>query len=282
MARGVNLSFQRFHGSDRYLTNEALETAVNVAVALQKPLLVRGEPGTGKTELAAAIAQGLDMPLIRWHVKSTTRAQEGLYTYDTVQRLYDSRFDDGQVKDIRHYIQLGPLGQAFTSERRSVLLIDEVDKADLEFPNDLLNELDRMSFYIPELREEVAAQQRPVVIITSNNEKELPDPFLRRCIFHFIEFPDEELLGRILEVHHPGLEDQLVKQVLQAFLGLREAPLRKRPSTSELIDWVAALRAAGVKSVSLDQLPMLGTLIKKEQDLQLLQERVSRRGHWRN
>jgi len=253
-----------------------------VAVALQKPLLVRGEPGTGKTELAAAIAQGLDMPLIRWHVKSTTRAQEGLYTYDTVQRLYDSRFDDGQVKDIRHYIQLGPLGQAFTSERRSVLLIDEVDKADLEFPNDLLNELDRMSFYIPELREEVAAQQRPVVIITSNNEKELPDPFLRRCIFHFIEFPDEELLGRILEVHHPGLEDQLVKQVLQAFLGLREAPLRKRPSTSELIDWVAALRAAGVKSVSLDQLPMLGTLIKKEQDLQLLQERVSRRGHWRN
>ena len=163
-----------------------------------------------------------------------------------------------------------------------MLLIDEVDKADLEFPNDLLNELDRMSFYIPELREEVAAQQRPVVIITSNNEKELPDPFLRRCIFHFIEFPDEELLGRILEVHHPGLEDQLVKQVLQAFLGLREAPLRKRPSTSELIDWVAALRAAGVKSVSLDQLPMLGTLIKKEQDLQLLQERVSRRGHWRN
>lgn len=276
------MSFQRFHGSDRYLTNESLETAVNCAIALEKPLLVRGEPGTGKTELAQAIAQGLHLPLIRWHIKSTTRAQEGLYTYDTVQRLYDSRFDHTQVHDIRHYIQMGPLGQAFTSKEKVVLLIDEVDKADLEFPNDLLNELDRMSFSIPELREEVQAINRPVVIITSNNEKELPDPFLRRCIFHFIEFPDEELLGRILEVHHPGLNAELASQALQAFMSLREAPLRKRPSTSELIDWIAALRAAGITNLGLNQLPMLGTLIKKEQDLQLLQDRVSRRGHWRN
>ncbi|MFN8612809.1 MAG: MoxR family ATPase [Vulcanimicrobiota bacterium] len=276
------MSFRKFHGSDRYLTNHGLEMAVNTAIALEKPLLVRGEPGTGKTELAVAIAKGLGMPLIRWHVKSTTRAQEGLYTYDTVQRLYDSRFDDTAVHDIRHYIHHGPLGQAFSSDERVVLLIDEVDKADIEFPNDLLNELDRMSFTIPELREEVVAKHRPVVIITSNNEKELPDPFLRRCIFHFIEFPDEELLGRILKVHHPQLEESLSQQALQAFLSLREAPLRKRPSTSELIDWVAALKAAGISSFNLEQLPMLGTLIKKEQDLQLIQERVTRRGHWRN
>lgn len=276
------MNFQRFRGSDRYLTNESLESAVNCALALEKPLLVRGEPGTGKTELAEAIATGLSMPLIRWHVKSTTRAQEGLYTYDTVQRLYDSRFGDGQTSEIRHYIHLGPVGQAFTSQERVVLLIDEVDKADLEFPNDLLNELDRMRFTIPELREEVVALHRPVVIITSNNEKELPDPFLRRCIFHYIEFPDEELLGRILQVHHPELEENLAQQALQAFLALREAPLRKRPSTSELIDWVAALRAAGISSLSLQQIPLLGTLVKKEQDLQVLQERVSRKGHWRN
>lgn len=276
------MSFQKFSGSDRYLTNDSLESAVNCALALEKPLLVRGEPGTGKTELAEAIAHGLGMPLLRWHVKSTTRAQEGLYTYDTVQRLYDSRFGDGQVLDIRNYIHLGPVGQAFTSPEKVVLLIDEVDKADIEFPNDLLNELDRMRFSIPELREEIVAQHRPAVIITSNNEKELPDPFLRRCIFHYIEFPDEELLGRILKVHHPNLEEDLAQQALQAFLALREAPLRKRPSTSELIDWVAALRAAGISSLSLQQIPLLGTLVKKEQDLQVLQDRVSRKGHWRN
>jgi len=275
-------SFLRFKGSQRYLTNEALEMAVNCALALEKPLLIRGEPGTGKTELAQAIAQGLDMPLITWHIKSTTRAQEGLYHYDTVQRLYDSRFGDGSVGDIRNYIHLGPVGKAFTAESRVVLLIDEVDKADLEFPNDLLHELDRMRFSISELHEEVVARHRPVVVITSNNEKELPDPFLRRCIFHYIEFPNEELLGRILKVHHPDLEEGLAQQALQAFLSLREAPLRKRPSTSELIDWIAALRAAGVANLVLDQLPLLGTLVKKEQDLAMLQERVSRRGHWRN
>lgn len=273
--------FQRFRGSDRYLTSESLESAVNCALALEKPLLVRGEPGTGKTELAEAIATGLGMQLIRWHIKSTTRAQEGLYTYDTVQRLYDSRFGDGKL-DIRQYIHLGPVGQAFRSPEKVVLLIDEVDKADIEFPNDLLNELDRMRFHIPELREEIMAEHRPMVLITSNNEKELPDPFLRRCIFHFIEFPDQDLLGRILRVHHPDLDDNLAQQALQAFLSLREAPLRKRPSTSELIDWVAALRASGITSFSLDQLPMLGTLIKKEQDLQTLQEKFTRRGGWRN
>lgn len=276
------MSFDRFRGSDRYLTSPSLESAVNCALALEKPLLVRGEPGTGKTELAHAIAAGLGMPLIRWHIKSTTRAQEGLYTYDTVQRLYDSRFGDGGPLDIRNYIHLGPVGEAFRSEERVVLLIDEVDKADIEFPNDLLNELDRMRFSIPELREEVEARHRPMVVITSNNEKELPDPFLRRCIFHFIEFPDEELLGRILRVHHPDLDDELADQALQAFLALRETPLRKRPSTSELIDWVAALRAAGIKRFTLEQLPLLGTLVKKEQDLQTLQERITRRGGWRN
>jgi len=272
------VSFQKFRGSDRYLTNDSLESAVNCALALEKPLLVRGEPGTGKTELAEAIAHGLGMPLLRWHVKSTTRAQEGLYTYDTVQRLYDSRFGDGQILDIRNYIHLGPVGQAFTSPEKVVLLIDEVDKADLEFPNDLLNELDRMRFTIPELREEVVALHRPAVIITSNNEKELPDPFLRRCIFHYIEFPDEELLGRILKVHHPNLEEDLAQQALQAFLALREAPLRKRPSTSELIDWLKLLLTDDIDPETLKQRdpsklipPMAGALLKNEADVQLFE-----------
>src|SRR3954467_3646900 len=199
-------TFARFHGTDRYLTDPALEAAVNCAVTLERPLLIKGEPGTGKTQLAEAIAEALKLPLISWSVKSTTRAQDGLYLYDTVQRLYDARFGDGDAKDIARYIRLGPLGQAFSAPERVVLLIDEVDKADIEFPNDLLHELDRMRFRILETGEEIVARQRPIVVITSNNEKELPDAFLRRCVFHFIDFPDTDLMRRIVGVHHPGLD----------------------------------------------------------------------------
>ncbi len=266
--------FRRFEGTDRYLTSTGLEAAVNCALALERPLLVRGEPGTGKTQLAEAIAAGLGMRLIHWPVKSTTRAQDGLYVYDTVQRLYDSRFGDGDVRDIRRYIKLGPLGEAFASEKRVVLLIDEVDKADLEFPNDLLHELDRMRFAISETRDEIVAKERPVVVITSNAEKELPDAFLRRCVFHFIEFPDRELMARIVRVHHPKLETKLLEQALAAFYTLRDVDgLRKRPSTSELIDWIAALRRAGIANVELDgSIPFLGALIKREQDLMAVAE----------
>jgi MoxR-like ATPase len=261
--------FRKFQGTNRYLTSRGLEAAVNCALALERPLLVRGEPGTGKTQLAEAIAAALGLRLIYWPVKSTTRAQDGLYVYDTVQRLYDSRFGDGDVRDIRRYIKLGPLGEAFSAPARVVLLIDEVDKADIEFPNDLLHELDRMRFTVSETRDEIAARERPVVIITSNAEKELPDAFLRRCVFHFIEFPDRELMARIVRVHHPDLETRLLEQTLESFYALRDiAGLRKRPSTSELIDWIAALRRAGVSSVKLDEnLPFLGALLKREQDL---------------
>jgi MoxR-like ATPase len=270
-------SFLRFTGTDRYLTSEALEAAVNCALVLERPLLVKGEPGTGKTLLAEAVSRALGAKLITWHVKSTTKAQDGLYVYDTVQRLYDSRFGDGDVKDIRRYIRLGPMGQSFTSEERAVLLIDEVDKADIEFPNDLLHELDRMRFRITELDEEVAATRRPVVIITSNNEKELPDAFLRRCVFHFIDFPDQELMRRIVAVHHPGMDEALLGQALKIFYELRDMKrLRKRPSTSELIDWIAVLRAAGVANMQLsDKLPFLGALLKKEQDLVALADQLS-------
>ena len=274
----------RFSGTQSYLTNEALEAAVNCALVLQKPLLVRGEPGTGKTLLAEAVSEGLGLPLITWHVKSTTRAQEGLYHYDTVQRLYDSRFGDGDVRDIRKYIKLGPLGNAFKAEQRSVLLIDEVDKADLEFPNDLLHELDRMRFKISETGEEVVAKQRPVVIITSNAEKELPDAFLRRCVFHFIDFPDRDLMGRIVDVHHPALNEGLVKQAMDAFYAIRNMQrLRKRPSTSELVDWIAMLKNMGVTTVKLDgNLPFLGTLLKKEQDLSAYADQLSGGARWRS
>jgi MoxR-like ATPase len=260
----------RFAGTDSYLTSEALRSAVDCALVLQRPLLVKGEPGTGKTLLAEAIAKALGAPLFTWHVKSTTKAQDGLYVYDAVQRLYDSRFNDKDVHDIRAYIRLGPLGQAFVSKERAVLLIDEVDKADLEFPNDLLHELDRMRFRIHETDEELVAAHRPVVVITSNNEKDLPDAFLRRCVFHFIEFPDEALMRRIVQVHHPRLETSLLDQSLAVFFQLRAMTrLRKRPSTSELIDWLAALQAAGISSVTLEeQLPFLGALLKREQDFQ--------------
>jgi len=261
--------FRRFRGTERYLTNDALESAVNCALALERPLLVKGEPGTGKTLLAEAIRDSLGAELIRWHVKSTTRAQDGLYVYDTVQRLYDSRFGDGDVKDIRRYIRLGPLGRAFSATMRTVLLIDEVDKADIEFPNDLLHELDRMRFNVLETGDEIVARERPVVVITSNNEKELPDAFLRRCVFHFIDFPDTELMKRIVSVHHPNVAEALVDQALSVFSEIRAMTrLRKRPSTSELIDWIAVLRKSGATSVRLErELPFLGALLKKEQDL---------------
>ena len=267
--------FQRFRGTDRYLTSSALESAVNCALALERPLLVRGEPGTGKTMLAESIAAGLGLRLIHWPVKSTTRAQDGLYVYDTVARLYDSRFGDGDVKDIKRYIRLGPLGEAFAAPSRVVLLIDEIDKADLEFPNDLLHELDRMRFFVSETKEEIAAKERPVVVITSNAEKELPDAFLRRCVFHFIEFPDRELMARIVRVHHPGLETKLLEKALQSFYALRDTHgLRKKPSTSELIDWIAALRRAGLSTKELESsVPFLGVLLKREQDLLLVAER---------
>ncbi|HEX8441777.1 MoxR family ATPase [Archangium sp.] len=268
----------RFRGTDSYLSSEGLQAAVNCALTLQRPLLVRGEPGTGKTLLAEAVAESLGLRLLTWHVKSTTRAQDGLYVYDTVQRLYDSRFGDGDVRDIRRYIRLGPLGEAFASKERVVLLIDEVDKADVEFPNDLLHELDQMRFRVTETNEDVAATHRPVVIITSNNEKELPDAFLRRCVFHFIDFPDQELMRRIVEVHHPGLDASLTEQALKVFYELRGfTRLRKRPTTSELVDWISVLKANGVAHVKLDEnLPFLGALLKREQDLMAVAEAFGR------
>ncbi len=268
--------FDQFQGTASYIASEDLRHAVNVAVALARPLLVRGEPGTGKTLLAENLASSLGLPLIRWHVKSTTKARDGLYVYDTVARLHDSRFDSANVRDIAKYIKLGPLGEALDSPTRVVLLIDEIDKADLEFPNDLLHELDTMKFRIDETGREVAAKERPIVIITSNNEKELPDAFLRRCVFHYIQFPTRELMAEIVRVHHPDITDRVLDNSLEVFFGLRATPkLRKKPSTSELIDWIMALKKAGVDLARVSGgIPFLGTLLKTEQDVELLGKRA--------
>lgn len=275
----INPGFRRFGGTRSYITSPPLEQAVNAAIALSRPLLIKGEPGTGKTVLAQHVAQVLGMRLLRWQIKSTTRAADGLYVYDTVQRLHDSRFGDANVSDIRRYIRLGPLGEAFRSPDQVVLLIDEVDKADIEFPNDLLHELDIMSFDIVETGERVNATHRPIVVITSNNEKELPDAFLRRCVFHYIDFPDAALMARIVNVHYPEIERQLLDDCIATFYTLRDVPgLRKRPSTSELIDWIAALRSSGIDTSRLVlQLPFLGTLIKNERDLELVAAATGKR-----
>jgi MoxR-like ATPase len=264
-------AFQRFEGTSRYIADEGLLSAVNAAVALQRPLLVKGEPGTGKTLLAHAIAEALDMPLLTWHVKSTTRAVDGLYHYDVVQRLNDSRFGDHDVSDIRRYIKLGVLGRAFSADEPVVVLIDEVDKADLEFPNDLLRELDEMAFTIPELDETIATRHRPVVVITSNAEKELPDAFLRRCVFHYVEFPDRERMTRIVGVHHPAIGDKLLDAALDRFFVMRKTQgLRKPPSTSELIDWLTVLVRSGLDPDQIrSQDPFLGVLLKQQGDLEL-------------
>ena len=258
-----------FSGNENYVVTPELMDAVNVSIALKKPLLIKGEPGTGKTVLAQAIAESLDMPLIVWSIKSTTKAQDGLYMYDTVQRLYDSQFGEGNVSDIAQYIRLGKLGEAFTSDKQAVLLIDEIDKADLEFPNDLLWELDRMEFYISETKETVCTKHRPIVIITSNAEKELPDAFLRRCIFHYIEFPTEDKMREIIKVHFGNVDQKLVNEALKAFYDIRQMrDIQKKPSTSELLDWIQALQIAGCDVTKIaDEIPYMGVLLKKNQDI---------------
>ncbi len=268
-----------FHGTDRYLASADLKDAVNVAIGLQRPLLIKGEPGTGKTVLAESIAEGLGLELLTWNVKSTTKAKEGLYVYDTVQRLNDARFGDNDVSDISAYIKFGAMGRAFKSDTRKVLLIDEIDKADMEFPNDLLHELDRMSFFVDETGETVTAQERPIVIITSNNEKELPDAFLRRCVFHWIAFPTAEMMQDIVRVHHPDVDEALLKQALARFYLIRDEPaVRKRPSTSELIDWLSALMRAGMTPEQIEEtLPFLGVLLKREQDIDAIRNPKPRR-----
>lgn len=261
-----------YKGSSDYIVSDDLRNSVNIAIALGKPLLIKGEPGTGKTVLAQSIADALGKELIIWNIKSTTKAQEGLYVYDTVQRLYDSQFGERNVADIKQYIKLGKLGEAFQSEKQVVLLIDEIDKADLEFPNDLLWELDQMTFYIPETKETISAKSRPIVIITSNAEKELPDAFLRRCIFHYIEFPDTDAMEKIIRVHHPHVEKKLLEQAMETFYMLRNIPnIQKKPSTSELIDWLQALVVGGISPNKIKQdLPFLGVLLKKNEDLDTL------------
>ncbi|MGE0734955.1 MAG: AAA family ATPase [Alphaproteobacteria bacterium] len=266
---------QKFTGTDSYVATEDLMVAVNAAVALQRPLLIKGEPGTGKTILAHEVAKALNKRLIEWHIKSTTKAQQGLYEYDAVNRLRDSQLGDERVRDIRNYIVKGKVWEAFDADAAPVLLIDEIDKADIEFPNDLLLEIDRMEFFVYETRETIKAKQRPIVIITSNNEKELPDAFLRRCFFHYIRFPDQDTMAKIVEVHFPGLKKSLLREALSAFYNIREVPgLKKKPSTSELLDWIKLLVIEDIPPEALksDDMktilpPLYGALVKNEQDV---------------
>ena len=270
------MSNQQFSGTKEYVASEELMAGVNVAIALQKPLLIKGEPGTGKTMLAEAVARSLGKKLIIWNIKSTTKAQDGLYMYDTIQRLYDGQFGEEGVDDIAHYIKLGKLGEAFESEEQVVLLIDEIDKADLEFPNDLLWELDQMEFYIHETKRTVKAKQRPIVIITSNAEKELPDAFLRRCIFHYIDFPDEALMEEIVRTHYPDVEDHLLQNAMEVFYRIRDLrDIRKKPSTSELIDWINALQIGGTSADQIRaKLPFIGVVVKKDEDLETVRQKL--------
>jgi len=268
----------RFSGSESYVATDDLTVAVNAAVALERPLLVKGEPGTGKTELARQVSAALGLPIIEWHIKSTTKAQQGLYEYDAVSRLRDSQLRDERVHDVKNYIKKGKLWQAFEAEGKVVLLIDEIDKADIEFPNDLLQELDRMEFHVYETGETIRAKHRPVVIITSNNEKELPDAFLRRCFFHYIRFPEMEVMRQIVDVHHPGIKEQLLTTALTRFYEIRETPgLKKKPSTSEVLDWLKLLLAEDLSADDLRKdgtsvLPKLhGALLKNEQDVHLFE-----------
>ncbi|MUH73298.1 AAA family ATPase [Psychrosphaera haliotis] len=267
-----------FNGTDNYIVSEQLRLAVNAAITLEKPLLIKGEPGTGKTQLAEELAKALDTELIQWHIKSTTKAQQGLYEYDAVSRLRDSQLGDERVHNIGNYIVKGKMWQAFEADKRPILLIDEIDKADIEFPNDLLQELDKMEFFVYETQQQVAAKQRPIVIITSNNEKELPDAFLRRCFFHYIQFPTREEMEKIIDVHHSDVKATLLREALEVFFDLRELNgLKKKPSTSELIDWLKLLIADDVsQEVLLDKdksvVPLFGALLKNEQDVQLLEK----------
>jgi MoxR-like ATPase len=272
----------RFTGTDSYIATDDLTMAVNAAVTLERPILIKGEPGTGKTQLALEVARSLEKPLFEWHIKSTTRAQQGLYEYDAVARLRDSQLGDDRVHDIRNYILRGKIWEAFACDQQPVLLIDEIDKADIEFPNDLLQELDRMEFYVYETRELVKARYRPIIIVTSNNEKELPDAFLRRCFFHYIRFPDKETMGRIIDVHFPGLKKTLLAEALSAFYRMRDMPgLKKKPSTSELLDWIKLLLAEDIPPETLRSdntrsaiPPLYGALLKNEQDVHLFERLV--------
>ena len=269
-----------FTGTKEYVATSELQMAVNAAIALEKPLLIKGEPGTGKTMLAEQIAQSLDLPLIQWHIKSTTKAQQGLYEYDAVSRLRDSQLGDDRVHDIANYIMKGKVWEAFESEKQAVLLIDEIDKADIEFPNDLLHELDKMEFYVYETKKVIKAKKRPIIIITSNNEKELPDAFLRRCFFHYIEFPDTVTMEKIVDVHYPNIKNDLVRQAMDIFFDVRKIPgLKKKPSTSELIDWLKLLMADYLPDDILKNTdaknaipPLYGALLKNEQDVHLLEK----------